>query len=132
MWVKKGLIYSVKGNKEWMTSHAQVPTVDKVSEDKVRIYYCTRDNKNRSLTTFIECEASEPKKILYEHNNPILPLGKLGTFDDSGVMPSCIINHDGRKYLYYIGWNTGITARYRVAHGLAISNDNGETFEKYI
>ena len=28
--------------------------------------------------------------------------GKLGTFDDSGVMPSSIVNHNGKKFLYYL------------------------------
>ena len=30
--------------------------------------------------------------------------GRPRTFDDSGAMPSCIVNHDDRKYLF-IGWN---------------------------
>ena len=45
-------------------------------------------------------------------------------------MPSCIVNHGGYKYLYYIGWNRGVTVPYRNSVGLAISDDSGLTFER--
>jgi hypothetical protein len=62
----------------------------------------------------------------------VLGLGKLGTFDDSGAMPSCIVNHGGRKFLYYIGWNRGATVPYRNSIGLAVSDDGGESFERVV
>jgi predicted GH43/DUF377 family glycosyl hydrolase len=129
-WQKKGLIFAVDNNYDWMVSHAQVPLVDKVSEDILRIYFGTRDSQNRTLTTFIEVEADNPQNILYIHDKPILSLGRLGCFDDSGVMPSDIISYDGKKYFYYLGWNVGSSVRYRVANGLAISKDNGGTFKR--
>ncbi len=130
-WIKKGLIYKPQKKHLWMQTHAQVPVADKVDEERIRIYFGTRDNEKRTLTTYIEVEADNPQNILYEHNKPILPLGDVGCFDDSGVMPSCIVNHKGIKYFYYLGWNAGLTARYRVADGLGISEDNGKTFKKY-
>jgi hypothetical protein len=60
----------------------------------------------------------------------VLPLGELGTFDDSGIMPSWLVSHDGNKYLYYIGWNPQVTVSYRLSIGLAVSNDGGRSFEK--
>lgn len=57
-------------------------------------------------------------------------MGKIGTFDDSGVMPSWILNVDEKKYLYYIGWNVRNTVPYYNSVGLAISFDNGVTFER--
>jgi len=113
-----------------MQTHAQVPIVDKLDEDKLRIYFGTRDRKNKTLTTYIEVEADNPKNVLYVHNKPILQLGRLGCFDDSGVMPSDIVELNGTKYFYYLGWNVGHSVRYRVANGLAISDDNGKTFKR--
>jgi hypothetical protein len=129
-WKKAGLIHSIYDHNEWMVSHAQVPIVDKVGENRLRIYYGTRDKKGRTLTTYIEVEEKNPSNILYVHEKPILPLGRLGCFDDSGVMPSDIVSHNGNKYLYYLGWNVGHSVRYRVANGLAISEDGGETFSR--
>ncbi len=127
-WEKAGLIYAPNGNYDWMVSHAQLPTVDRLSDDILRIYYGTRDRSNRTVTSFIDVEADNPRNILYIHDKPALGLGELGCFDDSGAMPSWIVNYEDAKYLYFIGWNTGITVPYRNSIGLAVSHDNGQTF----
>ena len=80
VWEKKGLIYISKGNHSWDKSHTQVPTVDIIDRERWRIYFGTRDEKNRTLTSFIEVEAGNPKNVLYEHDEPVVPLGKIGTF----------------------------------------------------
>lgn len=129
-WKKRGLIYVPKGNQNRMVSHAQLPTVDKVNDDVLRIYYGTRDKLNRTVTTYIEVAADNPKNVLYIHARPVLGLGELGCFDDSGAMPSWIVNHGGIKYLYYIGWNKGVSVSYRNSIGVAISDDGGKTFTR--
>jgi len=130
-WKKKGLIFRPDNNFDWMVSHASIPVVDKVEDNKLRIYFSTRDEQGRSRPTYIEVDAENPKRILYLHNEPILPLGELGTFDDNGIMPSWIVNHKNKKYLYYIGWNPQVTVSYRVSIGLAISENGGNKYEKY-
>lgn len=129
-WTKMGQIFRVDGNHPWMQTHAQVPIADVVGPDRLRIYFGTRDGRNRTLTTYIEVRADDPRSVLYVHDRPILPLGRLGCFDDSGVMPSWITNHRGRKHFYYLGWNTASGVRYRVANGLAVSDDGGATFQR--
>jgi hypothetical protein len=129
-WKKKGLVFLPDGTFDWNKSHAQVPVVDKLNDKIWRIYYATRNSNNQCNTSFIEVEAGNPSNILYIHKEPLFKLGELGTFDDSGIMPSCVVNHDGKKYLYYIGWNAGSNVSYRLSVGLAISHD-GISFEKY-
>jgi hypothetical protein len=102
-WIKKGLIFAPNNHYEWMVSHAQVPIVDRIDNDVLRIYFGTRDHLNRTVTTYIEVEADNPQNVVYVHDRPVLGLGELGAFDDSGAMPSWIENHDGVKYLYYSG-----------------------------
>ncbi len=113
-----------------MSHHACVPVADKIADDVLRIYFGPRDRQGRTVTTFIEVEADDPSKVIYVHDRPVLALGKLGTFDDSGAMPSCVVNHEGTKYLFYIGWNQGVTVPYRNAVGLAASTDGGLTFNR--
>lgn len=129
-WEKKGVIFKPDHNFEWMAHHACVPIADKLNDEVLRIYFGPRDQEGRTTTTFIEVEADNPSNVRYVHDRPVLDLGKLGTFDDSGAMPSCIVNHGGRKFLYYIGWNKGVTVPYRNAIGLAVSDDGGLTFER--
>ena len=45
--------------------------------------------------------------------------GKLGTFDDNGVLPSCILKTDAGKFMYYIGFKPGGTTRMDLFGGLA-------------
>jgi hypothetical protein len=129
-WEKKGLIFKADRDSEWMAHHACVPIADKVSNEVLRIYFGPRDVQGRTTTTFIEVEAEDPSHVLRVHDRPVLGLGKLGTFDDSGAMPSCIVNRNGRKFLYYIGWNKGVTVPYRNSVGLAVSTDGGLSFER--
>jgi hypothetical protein len=130
-WIKKGLIFAPDNHFDWMASHASIPIVDKIDSKVLRIYFGTRDKQGRSLPAYLEVTANNPQNILYIHNEPLLPLGKLGTFDDDGVMPAWLVNHNDKKYLYYIGWNRQVTVSYRLSIGLAISEDNGKSYYKY-
>ncbi len=129
-WTKKGVIFKPDKNYDWMVSHASVPVVDHVQDGRMRIYFGTRDKLGHSQTSYIEVEADRPDNVIYIHDRPVLSLGRQGTFDESGIMPSWIVNHENKKYLYYIGWSSRVTVPYHLAIGLAISEDGGESFEK--
>ena len=129
-WSKQGLVFSADGRYPWMKSHAQLAVVDPVSKEVIRIYFGTRDEFNRTVTTFCEVAVDNPGKVLYVHDRPVLGLGPLGCFDDSGAMPSWIVNHRGLKYLFYTGWNVAVSVSYRKAIGLAVSQDGGRTFSR--
>lgn len=130
IFIRQGLIYKVEPRFDWMQTHCQVPFAFLLHNKTVRFYFATRDLNNRSSTTFIEADASNPKNIIYIHDQPCLSPGRIGTFDDFGAMPSWFIGHNDKIYLYYSGWNIGVNVPYRMGIGLAISNDNGITFEK--
>ena len=129
MWHKKGQIFNVDGAFEWNKTHAQVPVVDVLS-DRLRIYYATRNNAGKSNVSYIEVDKENPSQLLFQNEKPLFEFGKLGAFDDSGIMPSCIINVGDQKYLYYIGWTTRQSVPFQNAVGLAISEDGGKTFQK--
>lgn len=130
-WQKKGLIFKTDNHHDWMLSHATLPVPDVLDDQNLRIYFGVRDHRGRSLITFLDVLANNPQHIHYLHDKPLLSLGKLGTFDDSGIMPSWLVNSGQEKYMYYIGWNPQITVSYRLSIGLAISTDGGTNFEKY-
>lgn len=132
LWEKKGLIYCPSGNENWSKTHAQVPTPFYFeAENIIRVFYATRNSDNKSLISFIDLDADDPLKINFINPEPLLMFGKTGTFDDSGVMPSWAITHEGLLYLYYIGWNVRNTVPYHNSVGLAVSNDNGRSFNRY-
>src|SRR5712692_2376833 len=128
-WQKQGLIFEPNNAAGWMKTHAQVPT-PLVSEKFIRVYFSSRPEPNLSLTTFVDLDIDDPRKILRLNSTPILELGKPGTFDEHGIMPSCAIKDGSRVLLYYSGWSRGASVPYTNSTGLAISEDVCETFRK--
>lgn len=130
-WIKKGLLFNSPGKKSWALTHAAVPLTKKVADDIFRIYFSMRDKQNRASAAYIEVNITDPQKILYLTENPILSPGELGTFDDNGVTASSLVDYQEQTFLYYIGWNAGGNVLYHTSIGLAISNDGGKSFQKY-
>jgi hypothetical protein len=128
-WVRKGRIFSPADHPDWAGTHAQVPTA-LVLPDRVRIFYADRNGAGKSYTTYLDVDRRDPGIVLYHHKAPILPFGAPGTFDDDGVMPSYALRHQGLVYLYYSGWNRGMTVPYRNSVGIAVSDDDGATFRR--
>lgn len=128
-WKKLDLVFCPNGELWWMQTHASLPTVDRIGEYLYRIYFASRDEDNRSRIGYVEIDIREPNTIISLRDEPVLDIGELGDFDYYGVYPSSIVNYDGKKYLYYIGWDRGYEV-WRAFVGLAISKDGGETFRK--
>ena len=105
IWKKLGVIFSVDCNSDWMHSHASIPVADIIENNVTRIYFGTRDRDNISRIGYIDVKSDFPSEIIGISEKSLIPLGRLGTFDDNGIMPSWIVNNNGLRYLYYIGWN---------------------------
>ena len=131
-WQKKGLLITPQKEKWWMRTHTMTPTVDAVSEDIFRVYFCGRDKENRSQIGYATIEAKAGNLRLVEYaKEPSITIGDLGCFDDNGVTPSCVVTVGNKKFFYYIGWNKGATVRMHLFGGLALSDDGGKTFYRY-
>ena len=129
-WVKLGRIFEVNQNSDWMYSHASVPFSEPIEGDLFKIYFSCRNINNESSIGYIIIDLYDHEDIIEVSSKPVLSKGDLGLFDDSGVMGSCILNIGNQKYLYHIGWNLGVTVPFRNSIGLAVSNDDGNTFQK--
>ena len=127
-WKKLGLV--INGSYTETYSYTSLPVALCIGEEVLRIYFSSRDPQNRSLPFFIDYSVKN-KKVLFRSESPLLELGEIGTFDDSGIMPTCLIKKsENEVWLYYIGWNLETTVPFRNSLGLAISNDGGSTFVK--
>jgi hypothetical protein len=131
-WQKKGMIFTPEEHSHTKgLTHAAVPFADHLGKDRYRIYFSPRDTQNRSQINYFELDIDNPKEILKVSEAPLLSSGEPGTFDDAGVMSSWLVNREGEKWLYYIGWNLSVEVPFRNSLGLAISKDEGNTFERY-
>jgi hypothetical protein len=129
-WKKQGRVYSPDGTLWWAQTHAYVPTAELVADRCIRVYFASLDKDLYGRIGYVDLDIHDPGKILHLSSEPALDLGPRGTFDDSGVSPSCLITINGRKHLYYIGWQRAERVPYMLFCGLAQSDDNGE-FERH-
>ncbi len=113
-----------------MQSHAAVPIAEHIEDSLFKIYFSTRDKNNRSYTGYVVIDISRPNEILDLSSQPVLAPGDLGEFDDSGAMATWLTRHRGNRFLYYIGWNLGVTVPFRNSIGLSISTQGGQ-FVRY-
>jgi len=129
-WRKLGLIFCPSGEQDWLQSHAAVPIAEHVEGNIFNIYFSSRNKRSESHTGCLKIDITRPQRILELSTTPILCPGDLGGFDDSGAMATWLVHHNGERFLYYIGWNLGVTVPFRNSVGLAVSQD-GKTFKKF-
>ncbi len=130
-WTKLGLIQKPNPDINWM-SHYVGPSFVDISDDKLILYITGRDKNNISrigrADLFQNSDGSF--QVTNISQDPIFDIGMLGTFDESGVSYPWILKHDSKIYMYYVGWVAGGLNRFFNFTGLAISKDDGQTFER--
>lgn len=129
-WKKLGQIFVPNGTSEWMYSHAATPVATHIKDDLYRIFFSSRDRNNRSHIGFLEIRIESPYHLLYLSEKPVLSPGLRGSFDDSGVSISSLLTISGASYLYYVGWNLGVTVPFRNSIGLAVAQPNSLNYTK--
>lgn len=130
-WEKLGLVYVASGEQDWALSHAFIPTSMMLDEERIRVYVAFLDRDQVGRVGFVDLDASNPLLVLQVSKKPVLDIGAPGTFDDNGVTPICVLRHQKKQYLYYVGWQLGVKVRYYLFVGLAISEDGGESFIRF-
>lgn len=129
-WQKLGHLYAPDGSKAWMYSHAANPTAELIGGDRFRIYFSSRDERNRSSVAWIEIDLNDPFRIRDESAEPTLSPGDLAMFDDSGCSIGCILRVGEKRYLYYMGWHLTVAVPWQNALGLAVSDGQDEPFRR--
>lgn len=123
---KLGKIFKVDNNFPWLKTHTANPfAVSK--HGHVLVYFSGRDEKGRSSvgTLKLEIEGEEFSTTLLDQQ--VLAPGDRGTFDESGISVGCVLNHKGKYYLYYLGWELGQTVPFKNTIGLAIGDSSSFT-----
>jgi hypothetical protein len=116
-WEKKGLIYVPNGDGFFKT-HAARPIPYQIDDEVLRIYFSSRDNTDTMFPTYIDVDIKNPSRILHINEKPLLHLGRIGTFDDSGVTLGCILVHKDKIFVYYTGWKRRRVVNFELSIGL--------------
>jgi hypothetical protein len=104
-----------------------------VLSDRVRIYFSTRERdstgKYLSHVAFVDFD-KRLQSILGVSNHTVIPLGELGCFDEHGIFPISPVRDGDRVLAYTTGWTRRVAVSADASIGLAISTDDGWTFQK--
>jgi hypothetical protein len=128
-WVKRGRILIPDRQASWIGTHAALPVVQQLA-DRQRVYFSSRDDRNRSHIGFAELSLDREGADRTFAPAAVLSPGVLGAFDDAGVTSSCLVEHSNLQYLYYTGWALGVSVPFYLQAGLAISEDGGRHFRR--
>lgn len=131
-WKKLGLVYGPDGSLPWASSHAMIPTPVRLNDDVIRVFVTFCDAAGIGRPGYVDVSAKDPLQVLGVSQQPLLELGKPGTFDENGLLTCGVtdLGH-GKMFMYYVGFELGTKIRYRLLTGLAISEDGGNTFARY-
>jgi hypothetical protein len=115
MWEPKGVLFDKQ--------HAQLPTPFYIGGGLLRIYYSTRINSQSHIRFF---DVNEETLEIISIDQEALGPGERGTFDHSGVMPSCVVVDEfGLPMMFYSGWNLKKDVPYSHGIGIALFNVDG-------
>ena len=70
------------------------------------------------------------RDVIRVSEKTVIPLGGLGCFDEHGIFPMSVMRHGDAIYAYTCGWNRRVSVSVDTAIGLAISLDDGLTFQR--
>ena len=134
-WQKLGKVFTpqeVQG-RPWLKEFAQAPCA-LVFDGFVRMYFSCRppaDEQGRyvSRSAFVDLDRRDLLRVLRVGDEPILPLGGLGEFDEFGTYPVSVIRDAAGYRAFYAGWTRCESVPFNTAIGVATSAD-GERFTR--
>ena len=131
-WRKHGLVWGPDGSAAWARSHATCPTPLRLPDGRWRVFVQCRDAHNVGRIGWVDLDGDDPRRVLGWSREPVLDVGAPGHFDDNGVFPTTALAlPDGSLRLYYVGFELCHHIRYRLLTGLAISHDQGQSFQRW-
>lgn len=104
-----------------------------VFDDFVRVYFSTRirdvHGKYLSHVAFVDFDKSF-RNVINVCDQSVISLGGLGCFDEHGIFPFSVVRSGQQILAYTTGWTRRVSVSTDAAIGLAISEDDGWTFNK--
>jgi hypothetical protein len=125
IWRRLGRLPLEVANAPWVASHSALPAIEPLGDARWAVYLSLRDAEGRARIGRTVLTMRGAPELAPLDPDPVLDLGALGAFDDSGVTTSCLVQHGRERLLYYTGWSRGVTVPFYLAAGVAVSVDGG-------
>jgi hypothetical protein len=124
-WRKLGLVYAVKpeGRHPKILTHAANPTAVHVSGDVFRIFYSSRDVRNRSSVGGVDLNLVS-LDVVRDYVEPFFIHGADGSFYADGVSVGNVYASQGKRYMLFMGWQNPPDGHWRGDIGRLVVNDD--------
>jgi hypothetical protein len=99
-WVKAGRVFEPGGE----FTHGSHPCAVHHRDDSFVVAFTRRDAQRRSHIFLCRATVADGRMTLLGEPKLALSPGEPGWFDCDGVISVCIVQNQGRTYLYYVGW----------------------------
>jgi hypothetical protein len=129
-WRKLGLVYAPSGSRPWARHSALTPTPLLLNERVIRVFAGFRDAAGVSRIGYVDVAADDPGRVLQVSPDPVLDVGRPGTFDDNGVILGDVVRDGDEIRMYYVGFQIPARVKFLAFTGLAVSRDGGSTFAR--
>ena len=100
-WEKKGRVFEPEGTE---FSHGSHPCAIHYKDDIFVVAFTRRDSNRRSQIFLCYANVANGRMTLIDAPKLALRYGDPGCFDCDGVISVCLVESQGRIYLYYVGW----------------------------
>ena len=133
-WVKQGRVFTTETAKRdpsgWAQGYAAFPTAEWRSNGDIRIYYTALDRHSQGRSGWLDVAGDDPLRILRRGTEPLLALGEMGDFDESGANVFSVVEFGGRRLFHYQGWQRTSKAPYLIFTGAAVEAGMGGPLRK--
>jgi hypothetical protein len=128
-WRRLGRLALDTVHASWAATHAALPVVEALGRNQFAVYLSLRDRDGRARIGRTTLTMGDRPAFAPLDPEPVVDLGPLGTFDDSGVTTSCLVTTGRTRLLYYTGWSRGVTVPFYLAAGV-VASEGGGPFER--
>ena len=129
-WKKLGRIIN-ETSLNWTPIGMMLPLAHLIDNDTIRIYFGGRSSDLYSRIGFIDVASDNLFDIIQKSEQPIVNIGDLGTFDDCGLTPCCVIKDANNFHMYYTGVTLLKRTTFTNSIGILTSLDNGTNLHRY-
>jgi hypothetical protein len=112
-------------------NHRHAPSIF-LFENHIRLYFSSDFSEEEfEGISYIDLNRNNFSEIKNISSGPVIIAGKFGEFDDFGSVTISIANYKNKLIAFYTGFSKCESVPFNSAIGYAISNNLGESFQKY-
>lgn len=113
-WHKLGLLYNLpsEGLHPKLLSHVANPLPVHMNGDVYRVFFCSRDAKNRSSVGGVDINIVTGN-VVKQYKQPFFEFGPPGSFYADGVSIGNCYTIKGTSYIFFMGWQTPKDSHFR-------------------